>query len=308
MPDIRIGDKTVKVDANTAQRVSNVVNGDSIREYLDEFWTDEKLGKHKDMKRKHGELILKNLKGDVKGLFGKLNTLDFHIKLGKTYKFKDLLERTGLDEYLSENYIKDALAVTTTRPAIGHGEFLLASIFSNIGFAKGSGDLVDLETHKAIEVKGSHSILGNGQNDRFKSLTKGLLQSVLQYANISDMDANSDLTADYVQELKKKIGPNEKALSRIFVALQNLNQEYDPLGKIAVELYKEKKHFLRIVAAEHLFAYMNIQSTDFILFHDDKRFSVFPCPNNLAGAYKIIDYLDVHGWNMGDFGIKVSLK
>lgn len=307
MAEIKVGNKDVEVDSNTEQRVKNILSVDNIAEYLNKYWTSEKLGKHKDMKAKHGEIILKTLKSSPESLFSKLEKSSLKLELNKPYSINNLLQVTGLSADLSSNYIDYAMKVTTTRPSIGKGEFLFASIFHNIGFANKSGDLVKLDDKSSIEVKGKYSILGNGQNNRYKPLTKGVLYSIFKYLNIDDMSPDN-LSTDFAQVLKKRIGDNEKALAKVFVALQNINDEYEPLGKVCVRLYKDKKQFLRVVAATHLFIYMNTEDTDYLLAHNDKKFMLFKKPETLTQAYEIIEHFDVYNWNIGEYGIKVNLK
>lgn len=307
MAEIKIDNKNIEVDKNTEQRVKNILSIDSISDYLNKFWVNEKLGKHKDMKKKHGEIILKNLKSTPDSLFKKLNKNTLKIELNKPYSIGNILQMTGLSADLDDGYINDAMSVTTTRPSIGKGEFLFASLFKNIGFASKAGDLIDLTSKNSIEVKGRYSIIGNGQNSKFKPLTKSTLYSIFKYLKIEDMSP-SNLDTDFAQVLKKRIGANEKALAKIFVALQNLSSEYEPLGSVAVRLYKEKKQFLRVVAAEHLFIYMSAEDIDFLLAHNDKKFMFFKKPETLTEAYDIIEHFDVYGWKLGEFGIKVNLK
>lgn len=307
MAEIKVGDKEIEVDKNTEQRVKNMLSVNDLADYLNKYWTEEKLGKHKDMKKKHGEIILRNLKSSPKSLFKHLNSNNVNLELNTSYSIANILKMTKLDNDLADNYIKDAMAVTTTRPSIGKGEFLFASLFKNIGFASKSGDLINLDNDSTIEVKGKYSVLGNGQNSKFKPLTKSVLYSILKYAKIEDMSP-SDLDADYVQKLKKKIGGNEKVLAKVFVALQNLANEYPPLGAVCAKLYLEKKQFLKVVAASHLLTYMNTQGFDFLLAHNNKKFIIFKKPTSMSEAYSIIEHFDVYSWKIGEYGVKVNLK
>lgn len=307
MAEIKIGNQEIEVDSNAEQRVRNILSVDNIADYLNKYWTAEKLGKHKDMKKKHGDIIVKTLKTDPKSLFSKLHRTEFGIELGEKHSFANVLQETGLADDLTSDYVKYAMSITTTRPSIGKGEFLFASIYNNIGFADGAGDLVELKSGATIEVKGQYSIIGNGQNRAFKPLTDSVLYSIFKYLKIDDMSPQ-DLNTDFAQVLKKRIGDNDRALAKVFVALQNLNNEYVPLGEVAVRLYKEKKQFLRVVAAQHLLIYMNSQDIDYLLAHNNKKFAMFKQPNTLEEAYRIIDQFDIYGWKIGEYGVKVNLK
>lgn len=293
--------------SNTDQRIKNYLAISDIKKYLDVYWTDKKLGKHKTMKEKHGELILKNMKVTPDELFKSLKNNKFKLGNFGPSKIDGILKNSKLHDDLDETYIKDSLAVTTTRPSIGKGEFLFASLFGNIGFSTESGDLIDLKTDEKIECKGKRATLGNGQGEKFKSFTKSLMFSILKYLKINDISPE-DLKTDYVQILKKRIGNNEKALTKVFIALQNLNDEYEPLGAQCLELYKEKKQFLRVIAACHLYTYMSVEKADYLLALNDKKFMMFIKPTNIQEAYSIIENFDIHGWSIGDFGVKVTLK
>ena len=307
MAEIKVGDKKIEVDKNTEQRVKNMLSVDDLADYLNKYWTDEKLGKHKDMKKKHGEIILRSLKSSPESLFKRLNNSNVNLELNTPYSIANILKMTKLDNDLADSYIKDAMAVTTTRPSVGKGEFLFASLFKNIGFASKSGDLVNLDNDSLIEVKGKYSVLGNGQSNKFKPLTKSVIYSIMKYAKIEDMSP-ADLDSDYVQVLKKKLGGNEKVLAKVFVALENLSNEYQPLGDVCAKLYLEKKQFLRVVAASHLLTYMNTQGFDFLLAHNDRKFIIFKKPTSMSEAYSIIEHFDVYSWKIGEYGVKVNLK
>lgn len=307
MAEVTVGNNSIVVDDGTEQRVKNYLAIEDIKQYLDEFWTEKKLGKHKNMKEKHGELLLKDLKVPPEEFFKDLKNSKFKLGNFGPSPIKNILINAKLNDDLQEKYISDCMKVTTTRPVIGKGEFLFASLFNNIGFTKKSGDLIDVETNETIECKGVNASFGNGQNNRYKPLTKSLIYSILKYLKIDDIAPDS-LKTDYVQVLKKRIGDNDRALAKVFVALQNLEQEYEPLGEQCVKLYKDKKQFLRVVAASHIFTYMNIEKADYLLALNDRQFMMFERPNTLEEAYKIAEHFDINGWNVGEYGVKVTLK
>ena len=104
----------------------------SLNKLLNDFWTPQKYGKHKDIANQHGMLLLKHLKTSPEAFFEFLNKNTFKFQNISGISWNDFLTRSGLNGYLNDGYIEDALKITTARPAIGKGEFLFVSSFKNI--------------------------------------------------------------------------------------------------------------------------------------------------------------------------------
>ena len=155
----------------------------SLNQLLPEYWTKKKCGKHSGLAEQHGMLLMKNLLVKPEDLFEQIRQNTFTFKDFSKIPWSDFLKRANLAEYLKSNYINDAMNVTTARPAIGKGEFLFVSCFSNLGFSQGKGDLVDLRNGQAVEFKGIRSTL-SGDAKEFtgaKQMNKSLIYSVFSF-------------------------------------------------------------------------------------------------------------------------------
>lgn len=305
MQNLNLNGSQTRVDDETAQRIVNIVKKPKIVDFLNSYWTDEKLGKHPDLKDDHGDILSKTLIVDPDEF---KRDIDKHIlKLGNMSGDLDDLIRGSIDGDLKQSYIPMSMAVTTSEPAIGKGEFLFASLFSNIGFSENAGDLIDLHTKSRIEVKGISAPLGNGKNQRFKQLSRNLMGTVARALEINDM-SEWNLDEENANKIKKGIGLDKQRAARVFTYLQNINHENEGMARTATELYFEKKQLIRTVAAMHLLAYMTVEKDDYILIVNDKRFSMFKTPANLQEAYSIVEKLNIKPWRVGDYGIKVTLR
>lgn len=307
MAQIEIDNKTVEIDDKTKQVIKNDVSKDTITEYLNKFWTEKKLGKHSDMIEKHEQIVMKNLKIDAETFFKDLSKTTFKPGNVGPYNLYSILNKTSLEDDLHPEYIEDCLNVTTTRPAIGKGEFLFAASFANIGFAKDNGDLIDIKTGKSIECKGVNSVIGNGHSGQYKTMTKSLIYAITKMLDANDLSATY-LNADFANEIKKRIGTNEKLMKKFFLITQNLENENEGIANACVKVYLEKKYLLKTMAAAHLYIYMNLEKADYLLAINGKKFQMFEKPTSVAAAYEIIEKFDISGWKEGDCGVKVTLK
>jgi hypothetical protein len=307
MAEVNLNGKTLNVDDETARRMLNVAEKSDISSLLEEFWTEDKLGKQSaDLKHAHGSILLKDLQVDL-DLF-KEDLMSNRLKLGNfSSSLNSIMTGTKLKDDLKSSYIQDCLSVNTVRPAIGKGEFLFAASFKNIGFSKSSGDLVDLDTGSKIEVKGISACLGNSQNGRFKPMSKSLIWSICRLLGIDDI-ADYYLNPDNAKKIKERIGLNRDLAVRVFTFLQNLREENEAIAKTAAKMYFEKKQLMKTVAAVHLYTYMKLEKDQYLLLVNDEKFSIFRAPDDLYESYDIIDKLNLKSWREGDYGIKVSLR
>lgn len=307
MAQLEINDKKVNVDDDTVRAIANDVNEEKIEKYLAKFWTQKKLGKHHDMAKKHKEIVMNNLKIDAETFFKDLSKTTFtpgNIGPGNLY---GILGKTALYDDLKPQYIDDCLDVTTTRPAIGKGEFLFAASFANIGFAENKGDLVDLKTGKTIECKGVGSVIGNGHNGQFKTMRKSVMKAIFDILGANDL-SGTYITVDLANEIKKRIGTNQKLMKKFFMITQNLDDENEGIANQCVKVYLDKKYLLKTMAAAHLFIYMHVEECDYMLAVNGRKFMMFAKPNSVAEAYEIIENFDISGWKEGETGVKVTLK
>lgn len=295
------------VDDTQLQRIVNDKNIEIIKNLLKEFWTEAKLGKQKpDIINKHGQLILKNLKGGPELYFRQLNKNKFIFKETGFITWSSFLQRCSLDKYLDEAYINEAMKITTPRPAIGKGEFLLVSCFKNIRFASGSGDLTN-EDNELCELKGVSSILsGDGE---YKTMNDSLVFSI--YSALGCKPLSSALTSDVFRDIDEYISSNAgNNLEKFMLALQNLEKPSNNLAAQMVKAYKDNEYrgIEYIITAAHLMIYLKRQKANFIIFLNEKGFRCFNAPKNMSEAIKIAKHLEIYGWKKGSCGVSVTLK
>lgn len=121
---------------------------------MNEFWTPKKIGKHPQVVKQAELLYSHYALCDAQKLLTRLKNSNFKFGNYGPCSWKEFLTKADLDDCLDEEYVTQALNVTTHQPAIGKGEFLFVSVFNNVGFAKSGGDLIDLNTNSLVEVKG----------------------------------------------------------------------------------------------------------------------------------------------------------
>lgn len=308
MPDINLNGKSLDLDQKTAQQIKNLASKPELVKLVNDYWTDKKLGKRTELKKDYLEILEKTLLIEPnlfrQDLFNnKLKLKNFTAPIGS------ILSNTKLNGDLRSSYLSMCLDVTTERPAIGKGEFLFAASFSNIGFSKDSGDLIDINTNEKIEVKGISAVMGNAQNGKFRQMSAETMRTVFRLLEINDV-AKQDyyLSESVAKKIKTAIGLDQNKAKQVFTYLQNLRSENESLARSAVQLYFDKKQLIRTVAAMHLYAYMKLEGDDYLLILNDKSFSLFKTPATLYDAYSILENLAVKPWHQGEYGIKVTLR
>lgn len=308
MADINLNGNNLKVDPATAQQIQNLSHNDALKKIVDEYWSDEKLGKHRDLKKDHLEILQKTLLVDPSLFKADLLSNKFKPRTIQA-PIDGILTNTKLNGDLRRSYLSLCLGVTTERPAIGKGEFLFAASFANMGFSKDTGDLIDLDTKKKIEVKGISAVLGNAQSGKFRQMSAETMRTVFRTLGIDDV-AKSDyyLSEENAKKIKTAIGLDQQKAKQIFTFLQNLRNENESLARAAVQLYFDKKQLIRTVAAMHLYAYTRVERDDYLLILNDKSFYMAESPSTLYDAYEIVDKLSVKPWHQGEYGIKVTLR
>jgi len=308
MPDINLNGKSLDLDQKTAQQIKNLASKPELVKLVNDYWTDKKLGKRTELKKDYLEILEKTLLIEPnlfrQDLFNnKLKLKNFSATIGS------ILSNTKLNGDLRTSYLSMCLDVTTERPAIGKGEFLFAASFSNIGFSKDSGDLIDIDTNEKIEVKGISAVMGNAQNGKFRQMSAETMRTVFRLLGINDV-AKQDyyLSESVAKKIKTAIGLDQNRAKQVFTYLQNLRSENESLARSAVQLYFDKKQLIRTVAAMHLYAYMKLERDNYLLILNDKSFSLFKAPDTLYDAYAILENLAVKPWHQGEYGIKVTLR
>lgn len=276
----------------------------TLNKCLINYWTDKKSGKHEELIKQHGMLLLKNLKVEADDLFEQIEENTFKFQTFPMISWNEFLNRANLAEYLKPEYVKDALEVTSSRPAIGKGEFLFVSCFSNLAFSTGKGDVIDLKTGKICEFKGIRSTL-SGDSKVYRQMNKSLIYSIFSMFETSgEYDHfNRDCADDISKLLKDK--PN--LLVKVLERLQNV---YEPNTKIAhafAELYNIKNDLFTVVGAMQLFIYMLVQKASFILFTNNEGFCCFARPQTPDDAFRIVKGLKLSSWQTGDYGMTIGI-
>lgn len=272
---------------------------------MNEFWTVDKLGKHKQLAGQAERLYEHYALCNADKLLARLLESKFNFGNYGPCKWSEILQAANLDDCLKSEYVNEALKITSARPAIGKGEFLFVSIFSNVGFARDSGDLIDLRDNAKVEVKGIDGKLGNGQSHKFRALTPDTLYAL--YVALQHTPIQHDLDATTCESLKRMIGADENLMRKTFEILQNTKTNDLIVVNEAIELYKNTKHLLRTIAAMHLYAYLKIQTVKYFIAVNDKQFRCFNAPTNLASAYNILSKFTVDYWKIGETGVSITL-
>lgn len=280
------------------------MDSNNLNKCLNDYWTDKKSGKHNELAKQHGMLLLKNLKVEPEDLFEQVNENIFKFQTFPLIPWKDFLIRANLAEYLKPEYIKDALEITSLRPAIGKGEFLFVSCFSNLGFSSGKGDIIDLNTGKICEFKGIRSTL-SGDNKIYKQMNKSLIYSIFSlFETSAEYDHfNRDCAAKLDDLLKDR--PN--LLIKVLERLQNVSAPNTKVSHAFVDLYNIKHDLFNIVGAMQLFIYMLIQKASYILLTNNDGFCCYERPQTPMEAFKIIKELKLSSWQTGDYGMTIGI-
>lgn len=280
------------------------MNNNELREELKKYWTPKRYGKHEELPNQHGMLLLKNLKVDPKDLFEQIYENRFDFQSFSKIMWTDFLKRAKLAEYLRPEYLKDALNVTSSRPAIGKGEFLLVSCFSNLGFAPTKGDIVDFNTGKLCEIKGARATL-SGDNKAFCQMNKSIMFSVYSLFNTG---AHFDhFNRECAKELDELLKTNPKLVVKVLELLQNIRPVSASLAEDFAELYNIKPDLFVTVGAMQLYTYMSMQNADFLIMVDNEGFCCFERPKTAIESQRIISSINLSSWQTGDYGMTVSI-
>lgn len=276
----------------------------SLNTLLPKFWTSKKCGKHEGLAVQHGMLLLKNLMVSPELLFEQLEKNTFTFKNFGKIQWSEFLEKANLSDFLKTNYVKDALNVTTARPAIGKGEFLFASCFANLGFTDGKGDIVDMRNNARVEFKGIRSTL-SGDGREYKQMNKSLMYSVFSLFNTStqydhfNRDCGKDLDDLLAQNPEKTVG--------VLKLLQNINNTNDGIARNFAKLYALKPNIFDVVGAMQLYIYMTMQKASFLLMTNDQYFCCFEYPKTPMDAYNVISTIKLSSWDAGNRAMTVGI-
>ena len=280
---------------------------ENLKKYLEMFWTPEKCGKAGEPSEfidQHDMILTKTLLVKPEYLLEQLNENTFNFQNFELIPWSDFLKRAKLAEYLQPDYIKYALEVTTGRPAIGRGEFLFVSCFSNLGFSKGRGDIVDMKSGKKCEFKGMRSTL-SGDGKEYRQMNKSLIYSVFSLFNTgAEYDHFNRECAASVDDL---LSEHPELLPKVLARLQNVYEPDMAFVREFGELYDLKKDLFNVVGAMQMCLYMKMQGASSIMFTNDEGFRCFEYPESAAEAYNIVKGLKLSSWMTGDYGMTIGM-
>lgn len=276
----------------------------SLNTLLPKFWTEKKCGKHDGLANQHGMLLTKNLLVKPEDLFEQLEKNTFTFKNFSKIPWSDFLSRAKLAEYLKPNYIEDAMNVTTARPAIGKGEFLFASCFSNIGFSSVKGDLVDMNTGDNIEFKGIRSTL-SGDGKKYRQMNKSLIYSIFSIFNTGTQFDH--FNRDCAKEIDRLLRVNPEKITAVLKLLQNIADSNERVAQEFTRLYRMKPDIFNVVGAMQLYIYMAIQKASFLLMTNEQGFCCFSRPDDIISAYNIIESIKLSSWETGNRAMTVGI-
>ena len=268
---------------------------------MNEFWTKEKLGKHPTVASNAETLYSKYAMCSADKLLKRLQESIFKFGEVGPIEFKNILMFANLDDCLKPEFVDEALKVTTARPAIGRGEFLLASLFANIGFAKHKGDLIDLRTKKMAELKGVSATI-NGEY----TLNDGRLGTIFRHFKMTPPAMLSKHVFDSIQ----RFCADERNLRYILEAFRNTNEVKVSTIDSAVSNYtsrKEKNLYMTVVGM-HLYEYLKSEHASYLFALNDNEFRCFNAPRNVYQAVNILSHFTIDEWKVGETGFKITLE
>lgn len=280
----------------------------SLNKLLHEFWTVKKIGKHEDMPNQHGMILLKDLNADPAEFFDFLKTNTFKFQQFDIISWQSFFTRAKLDRYLKDSYMEDVLGVTTTRPAIGKGEFAFVASFNNIGFATDKGDLIDLNSNERIEVKGVRSTI-SGDGNQYKQMSNSVITTAFAVYNSSDTSRyfNRDCAKRLEEKIKESNNSIEK-LETLLYRLQNIKNESAAVAKKFARLYDvNKPNLFEVVGAMQLYIYMS--KINYLLMVNDVGFKCFKNDNNPETFVKLFEkqFIKLSSWETGALGMEMSI-
>lgn len=268
---------------------------------MNEFWTKEKLGKHSTVASIASRLYSTYAMCSPEKLLARLKESTYTFGDTKPVEFKNILMFANLDDCLKPEFVTEALKVTTPRPSIGRGEFLLAALFDNIGFAKHKGDLVDLRTKKMAELKGVSAMIGGE-----RQLSDEFLRSVFSHFKMSPPAQIDKRACDALQ----RFCADERSLDYILEAFRNSAQIKVSTIQSAKTNYinrKDKNLYMTIVGM-HLYEYLKNEQASYLFALNDKEFRCFNAPINVYDAVETLKYFSIEPWAVGQTDFKITLK
>lgn len=268
---------------------------------MNEFWTKEKLGKHPTVAKEAERLYKEYAMCSADKLLARLKESNFKFGNIGPIDWNNILMFANLDDCLKQEYVEAALKVTTARPSIGKGEFLLASLFDNIGFAKQKGDLIDLRTKKMAELKGISATISHE-----RQLTDEFLRAIFMHFKMTPPAQLDKRACDAIQ----KFCNNDRELYYILEAFRNTNNVHVPVIQDAIRNYRNRtdKNLYMTIVGMHLYEYLRSEHASYLLALNNKKFRCFNAPMNVYQAVEILKHFSIDAWQVGQTDFKITLN
>ena len=281
------------------------MNNENLNSYLNKFWTPQKCGKVNDLAEIHADLLSKYLRAEPKDLFEQLAENTFKFKPMKS-SWNDFLRNANLAEYLMPEYTEKALNIAGGQPAIGKGEFLFASCFSNIGFRQGRGDLYDMNTNLTAEFKGIKSNL-SGYGNQYKQMCREVMLSIFGLFNTNIESDNFNRKVG--EQLDECLKQQPDKIVDVMKRLQNIKNPDTRVARMFAKYYDLKPHIFELAGAQQLYLYMLQQRASYMVFSNDKGFCCCEFPKTPEAAYNIVTYESVKlsSWFSGENGFTIGI-
>ena len=256
--------------------ITRILIRSEIEKSFQPFWErkfkDKFFGERKNV---HQQLIqsyvLKQYMYEVDKIGKTFSKNTFHCNDG-VYPLNELTQ--NVSKYFSPIFFERALntKIKTTQPVEGPGENFLWTIFSNLDFTQGKGDLVDTLNNYKIEVKADSGSLGSNTEGRDWSAvtSKALCELIGPY--ISEPERNYLMKActfgpevTRCIETAMKSNMSDTIIEKICLLVSNYNDvpQYDI--KNFIDLIKQKsdyKSILKLVIAMHMKLYATDENFD----------------------------------------------
>lgn len=306
--------------------ISRILISSEIEKSFKPFWDrkfkdkqfDERVNMHKQFIQTY---VLKEYMFNVDKIGKAFVKNTFDCKDG-LYKLEDLTK--NVSKYFNPIFFDRALntKIKITQPVEGPGENFLWTIFSNLDFAQGKGDLVDTLNNYKIEVKADSGSLGSNTKGRDwnESSSKALCDLIGPY--ISETERNylsksctyGPMTARCIETAMKSVP--DVIIEKICLIVSNYDDVPQTDMKTFVQLIKQNndhESITKLIVAMHMRLYATDENFDklFILNGGAERninkLIVMNAKQDMPQLLSDIDKYHIRqkGWGAGKKGIRI---
>lgn len=307
--------------------ISRILIKSEIEKSFQSFWDRKFNDKYfQERKNVHKQLIqsyvLKQYMYEIDKIGKLFSKNTFDCKDG-IYPLNELTQ--NVSKYFNPIFFDRALGtkIKTTQPVEGPGENFLWTIFSNLDFAQGKGDLVDTLNNYKIEVKADSGSLGSNTSGRDWSATtsKALCEILSPYISEPErnylMDAScfGPKTASCIETAMKCDLP-DSVIEKICLTVSNYNDvpQYDIKSFIdLIKQKKDQKSITKLVIAMHMKLYATDENFDkLFIFNGDAERNINKLVVMTAkqDMHLLLDEIEKYnicqkGWGAGKKGIRI---